>query len=113
MDRKAIIVIIGVIAFLLIAYFTHPIVINASVEAHNKKIDYSCNSNEDCTIKYVGTGICETGKFSCVNIESIEGKPDYIWPPSQITCAALELWPENCQCENNYCVNYRNGIPLR
>lgn len=64
---------------------------------YNSMIDYSCNVDEDCVIKYAGCNLC----YKCMNKNSIEGICLRIW---DVSCTELKAPPEYCKCVNNYCV---------
>ena len=88
----------------VVVYILHPIVINYYIDQYNKKIDYSCNIDSDCQVKIIGTGICDTPKYRCVNQNSIEGKQEYNLVKD--VCEAIEVEPDNCQCNNNICQSF-------
>ena len=100
--KKIIIIIIGILLVLSIIFMTSSlgrIFLNKTVDKYlNSNIDYSCQTDLDCSIKKIGCD-CSGSKYSCVNKESSSG----VCMLNQFGCEKVNLKPNNCKCINNMC----------
>jgi len=98
MNKKLIIIIVIVVLVLIISPFAYFYLKNFYVGWHNKKIDYSCNVDEDCVVKFTGCNCCGYTS-ACVNKGSVEG----ICTRNFFPCECINPIPISCECIDNKC----------
>ncbi len=99
--KVIVIILVLILIFLLVYKFTP---IRKVIEKdYNKKIDFSCNVDEDCTIKDIGCDTCSGTRKGCVNKESREGICLEGIPRQYITCLVKTIPLTSCKCVNNKC----------
>jgi len=81
-----------------------PFVYNQYVKVHRQFIDYSCETDSDCAIKFIRLGICDSAVYRCTNVDSVEGKTPFML--MREICTGIEIRPDECKCENQKCMSY-------
>ena len=110
MNKKLVIIIVAILVLMIFsfAYFYSPFLSlyfkysfnNIYADWHNKRIDYSCNVDEDCVVESTGCNCCGY-TFACVNKNSVSGLCPI--PIGSMTCKCVNPIPTSCVCVNAGC----------
>ena len=103
-----------ILGFVLIKFAYNPFIgiQNSLINSHNSKIDYSCNVDSDCKVKFVGSirkcnGQCDASYDMCVNVNSIEGTACHGQSGIfSLVCSLNKPIISYCKCESKICKSY-------
>ncbi len=98
--KKRVIILGFVIVLIIIFIIVFYIYEGPYANYNNQKIDYSCNTDNDCVVKSLGCDCCGH-KSGCVNKKSVNGICKNIF--GNFMCQCIHLMPQGCKCVNNKC----------